>query len=344
VKADLGAAVEDLRASLRRELQRREEDEARLAGIRSQRQARAHTLLDLAPRCGIEEREVETLVVQLEHWLDATQRRVDVLSRLAHRHAELAHQQGNASLDDLESEIEARHASLRTLGDLPAGETVHDTLEQLEAKLDAVKRTLANLQGQRQQLQESLPEVAEAEERYAAAEAELARVQRLDSVLAAAQRFMGDAQERVHRDIAPVLAEAIRGRIEPITNGRYSDVLVDPASLEVRVRDSDGEWREAALLSHGTAEQVYLLLRVALAEHLTRPGETCPLILDDVTAHCDDERTRAVLDTLYAISRERQVILFSQEPQVREWAEANLREPHDRLRLLATAQDQLGFR
>src|SRR5690606_15899559 len=131
----------------------------------------------------------------------------------------------------------------------------------------------------------------EAEERLLAAESELARVQRLDAVLSDTQRFLSAAQEHVHRSIAPVLADSIRARMGLITRGRYSDVRVDPALLEVRVLDGDGRWREAALLSHGTAEQIYLLLRVALAEHLTRPGEICPLILDDVTAHCDDERT-----------------------------------------------------
>ena len=73
------------------------------------------------------------------------------------------------------------------------------------------------------------------------------------------------------------------------------------------------------------------MLRVALAEHLTLRGEICPLILDDITAHCDDERTLAVLEVLHDISRERQVILFSQESQVRQWAEQHLVEGRDRL-------------
>jgi uncharacterized protein YhaN len=55
-------------------------------------------------------------------------------------------------------------------------------------------------------------------------------------------------------------------------------------------------------------------------------GETCPLILDEVTVQCDRERTRALLECLRAVSRERQVILFTQEEDVVEWAGANLRE------------------
>src|SRR5437899_4506225 len=36
--------------------------------------------------------------------------------------------------------------------------------------------------------------------------------------------------------------------------------------------------RAADQLSHGTAEQVYLLLRLALVRHLLRAGTTCPML------------------------------------------------------------------
>lgn len=65
-------------------------------------------------------------------------------------------------------------------------------------------------------------------------------------------------------------------------------------------------------LSHGTAEQVYLL-RLALAEHLCATGESAPLLLDDVTVQADGDRARGMLELLHALSAERQVVLFSQE-------------------------------
>ena len=77
--------------------------------------------------------------------------------------------------------------------------------------------------------------------------------------------FLGAAQERVHRDIAPVLRATVLERLDQVTGSRYVDCRVDPESLEVEVADGDGRWRPAGLLSHGTAEQLYLLLRLALA-------------------------------------------------------------------------------
>ena len=93
--------------------------------------------------------------------------------------------------------------------------------------------------------------------------------------------------------------------------------------------------RRAGLLSHGTAEQLYLLLRLALARHLTEPaGEACPLILDDVVSAADRERKRELLETLLSISESVQVVLFTHEDGVREWAEERLTGERDRLTLL----------
>ena len=108
-------------------------------------------------------------------------------------------------------------------------------------------------------------------------------------------------------------------------------MTVDVETLMVQVSGSEGKWRNAALLSHGTAEQIYLLLRVIMARLLTRPGELCPLLFDDVTVHCDAARQNEILNILHAVSREQQVILFSQEPETLEWAGEHLSDEMDRL-------------
>ena len=159
-------------------------------------------------------------------------------------------------------------------------------------------------------------------------------MQRLERTLTQTREFLEHAQERVHRDIARVLADTIRPWLRDATSNRYVDVRIDPETLGVQVCENGGSWREATLLSHGTSEQTYLLVRMALAQHLAKPGESCPLILDDITVQSDRERKAAILDLLYRISSERQVVLFTQEDEVASWAEANLREPqHQFVRL-----------
>jgi uncharacterized protein YhaN len=69
------------------------------------------------------------------------------------------------------------------------------------------------------------------------------------------------------------------------------------------------------------------LLRVALADHLTRGYDTCPLLLDDVTVHADAARTQDILGLLLHVSADRQVVVFTQEEQVAAWARQHLAGP-----------------
>lgn len=211
--------------------------------------------------------------------------------------------------------------SLRSvsLGDEPdlAVRSYQESVESLEREVAAARREL-------EVRAERLLSVPEAEEGLAAAQEQLARLESLAEVLEITRSFLAEAQLRVHRDIAPVLVSKVRDRLARVTGDRYVDLTVDPESLTVRVRDARSRWREADLLSHGTAEQIYLLLRVAMAEILTAGDASSPLLLDDSTVQSDPERTRAILDVLHEVSAEHQVILFSQEDDVTAWAEVHL--------------------
>jgi uncharacterized protein YhaN len=112
-------------------------------------------------------------------------------------------------------------------------------------------------------------------------------------------------------------------------------VIVDPLTLQVQVCGPTRRWRQADRLSYGTAEQVYLLLRIALAQHLARDGTSCPLLLDDVTVHADATRTEQILALLLAASADRQIVLFSQQEQVFQWAQKELTGPRHAVRELA---------
>jgi len=71
-----------------------------------------------------------------------------------------------------------------------------------------------------------------------------------------------------------------------------------------------------------------------MAEHLTKPGEICPLILDDVTVQFDELRKKSMLELLHKLSSQRQVILFTQETDVLLWAQATFRAPQELVVLL----------
>jgi uncharacterized protein YhaN len=160
-----------------------------------------------------------------------------------------------------------------------------------------------------------------------AAKVELERVRELQRTLDLTREFLQIAQTGVHRQIAPILVQTVKRWLPSVTGGRYTDVTVNPTSLQVKVCGPTRHWRSADMLSYGTAEQIYLLLRVALADHLTRGYGTCPLIFDDVTVHADAARTRDILGLLLHVSAGRQVVVFTQEEQVAAWAREHLTGP-----------------
>lgn len=122
-----------------------------------------------------------------------------------------------------------------------------------------------------------------------------------------------------------------------VTNGRYKEVQVDPGNLSVTLVTDAGDRRDARLVSRGTMEQVYLVLRLVLSQVLSAAHEMCPVLLDDPTVHADASRKKEILDYLLEASREHQVIVFSQEQEVLDWAR---QQPAGAIRLIELADPQ----
>jgi len=327
--------------SVRRELAARRAAEDTAAAVDRAIGSVASALADAAARVGLApEGDPQHLESALRDW---QQRRSDAIganqSAIEEWH-ELSRILDGRSLTAIreDAEQQSREAAALAAGLEPAEvETfahVPDLDRQLAERRDTtaeVDRAAHELRGALEVLRDGLPDVTEAEEAVAAAASELERVQTLAGIIDETLRLLRQAQERVHRDLAPVLASAVQRWLPVVSGGAYEEVSVDPADLSIQVREAaTGSWRTARLLSAGTREQIYLLLRVAMAQHLVTTGETAPLLLDEVTAQADGERRAGLLRVLHELSRERQVVLFSHDDAVATWAESTLVEPRDR--------------
>jgi hypothetical protein len=285
------------------------------------------TLAEVAAEVGITASldDPDALDAAVAAWLDG-QRVLDE----AHAAAETARQRladglAGRTLDEVRADVAAATAAVGDVAPVPDLHAALEDLRALEHDVREAEGRAAELQGQVAAFDADGDGVAGAEERVAAAVARRDRLERLDRTLETTRELLARAEQRVHQDVAPVLERAVATRLPQLTGGRHGDVRVVPATLEVQVRTEGGRYRRAQDLSHGTAEQVYLLLRVALAEHLVTTGETAPLVLDDPTVHADATRTRALLDLLRSLAEDgRQVLVFSQETAVRDWAAEHL--------------------
>jgi DNA repair exonuclease SbcCD ATPase subunit len=297
-------------------------------------QARARAAADLlaaAATIGVHAHQAADALPVLTAWLAEEPARAARREQIVARRARLADLLDGGTLPDLQHRASAAaDLAARAADRLPAaphGDANADGagLRQQHAELDrrafVAERELSEYAAAR-------TPVPEAEERAQATAAELARVQDLDRILTLTKQYLIRSQDRVHRTIAPRIAAAVRRDLATVTAGRYTDVVVDPGTLAVQVRGPGGRPRDADRLSVGTAEQVYLLLRLALAEQLVRPGESCPLLLDEVTVHADWARAERMLQLLRDVAQRHQVVLFTQQEQVRDWAHTHLDERH----------------
>jgi DNA repair protein SbcC/Rad50 len=330
-------------AARRADLEKRLEAATQLRELREQRELfRSQVengLREVARKCDIDASDAAAAASRLELWQRSRRERLahaeDVVAERKELATLLLNYGSLAELERVANEKDAEAVSLAspcTQDELEAWKNTHgvptsSVLRRLRETASQRKSAADSEQGELDALKRSQPNVADRTEELAESQREFARLEELGKTLETAREYLRAAQEAVHRSIAPILATSLEKWLPTITNGVYSKATVDPEALIVSVKADDGDWREAMLLSHGTREQIYVLLRIAMAEHLTKASdEKCPLLLDEVTAHCDPVRTAAILNLLHDMSRERQVIVFSQEQEVVEWGRRSLGE------------------
>lgn len=313
-RGDLLLAL-DQRASREREYER---------ALEAFRRAEAD-LAETAVHVGILATDAATTAAHLDAWLALQRRRAQSAAERRTWEGRLDQLLNGETIDDLSDQHAERGL---VAGERPAqiDPLTADRVPAAEQRRDAAAAEVARLEGRIRETERGLSSIPEAIEREALAERDADRVRTLDTYLALAETHLSIAKGRAHADIAPVLADTIRPWVPRVTAGRFTDVEIDAATLMVRAVEADGRLRDADVLSQGTMEQLFLLLRIALAEHLSTADERAPLVLDDVTVQSDRRRKEAILELLRDVSRERQVILFTQELEVVSWGIHNLPE------------------
>ena len=96
--------------------------------------------------------------------------------------------------------------------------------------------------------------------------------------------------------------------INKISNGKYNKVTVND-EIGLMVELENGEYVSADRLSIGTIDELYLSLRLSMAEEISE--ETMPIILDEAFAYFDDYRLENALKFLVNELKENQIILFT---------------------------------
>ena len=200
-------------------------------------------------------------------------------------------------------------------------DTLTLTPEQTEQQLSdsnlrqqLLRQRLGQLQGQ----MESLGQPEHLQVQATQIQSRIAKLEQYYRALTRAQEALVAATQELQRRFAPRISQLARDLFARMTGQRYDKlILKQDLSVDTGTTEETTQW-SALWRSDGTVDQLYLALRLAVAEELT---PTAPLVLDDALVRFDDTRLAETLHILQEESTEKQVILFtcqSREKQIRK--------------------------
>ena len=122
---------------------------------------------------------------------------------------------------------------------------------------------------------------------------------------------LGQADAQLQSRFSPHLSDKAGAYFSRLTEGQYEEVSL-ARDLSVTVRETGTlAGQPLSTVSQGTADQLYLALRLAVADLVLPYPGAAPLVLDDALLTFDDHRLDLALDCLTGLAGDRQVILFT---------------------------------
>jgi DNA repair exonuclease SbcCD ATPase subunit len=195
-------------------------------------------------------------------------------------------------------------------------EQAHLDEERREAERSEVRerdllRELAALEGR------PAPNVAQLEISIRTDEAEAVRLRREREAVALAFRWVEEAGRHYQGGYREELEQRVSAYFELFTGTPGRRLRLDE-KFRVQAVDPDGQVLTPAQLSQGAHDQLFLAVRLAVADLLSGAVEL-PLFFDDPFLHFDAERLARLREALEKLGARRQWILLTHREEFREW-------------------------
>jgi uncharacterized protein YhaN len=126
-----------------------------------------------------------------------------------------------------------------------------------------------------------------------------------------AEKALQESFEELQQSFGPKLNNITGQILSKITGMKYEGVFIGEDYSVKLIEPEDGLIKEISFLSSGTNDQIYLALRLAIAQLIFEDKGNYIIILDDAFLQYDDMRLKNVLDFLSKYSVKIQVILFT---------------------------------
>jgi uncharacterized protein YhaN len=194
---------------------------------------------------------------------------------------------------------------------------LEEEVEELDGqRVTAIEsRTLARQQ--REDIEESA-DIARLQMERESLKAELAAKVHDYRVIVTARGLIAATLQTYVRERQPAVLKRASKSFAQVTGGRYTSVEQDEEGKESVVVVAHNGCLAPEQLSRGTAEQLYLAIRLALVDEVATRSAPLPLIMDDCLVNFDPQRAEQMAKLLASSSREGQCLLFTCHPETAE--------------------------
>ena len=185
---------------------------------------------------------------------------------------------------------------------------INEEIDKVQKEFNLAKIKLHELDFDKENVEPKIDNLMKIEEKLVNNNEKIVNLKKLEKSMNLAKELLEKAYEKMKNTVTPKFTENLSKNINEITNGKYTNVMVQ-ADNGLVVELENGNYVEANRLSVGTIDQLYLSLRLSMIEDLSK--EKMPIILDEAFAYYDTQRLKNILKYLVNTYQDRQIIIFT---------------------------------
>ena len=196
-----------------------------------------------------------------------------------------------------------------------------------QAELTELERRLVEARHESGRVAERITMMEKSEERSRALSRQETILARIDeaadqwAVITLCRALLDETRKIYETERQPEVLREASSFFKIMTESRYMRVIAPLDGGEIQVERADGVRISPQILSRGTAEQLYLSMRLALVREYANHVDPLPVVFDDIFVNFDPGRSRNTFNALRELCATHQVLLFTCHPHLVEQVE-----------------------
>jgi uncharacterized protein YhaN len=191
-----------------------------------------------------------------------------------------------------------------------------------QSELTELEQRLVQARHETGRVEERITMMEHSEERSRALSRQETILARIDeaaeqwAVITLCRALLDETRKVYETERQPEVLRQASGFFNVMTESRYVRVIAPLDGGEIQVERADSVRLAPQLLSRGTAEQLYLSMRMALVREYANHVDPLPVVFDDIFVNFDPDRSRTSFKALRHLCSTHQILLFTCHPHL----------------------------